>query len=229
MSIKEEMLSETGGLQRARLWESLGYPMSPPHMDQAKYEREYATRQTFVNRQVFYQAERLLRTVFCPSCIVEDAGGRITGVRLYAQVEDDVMTTFKAMGHFTCHHCGFDEYHPLAKDPRVNEAQSGKPGYMREIEELEKQRRRYEAMQRQAAPTIFGGVLAGSVPQGGGLLGQAADQRLFEDMLLKRMEEMGETPAKSVSPIPGAIESEQAALQRLVDYAAKERAKKKAP
>lgn len=218
MGIKEEGLTETGILQRARLWEAMKYPMSPLRMDQNQYETQFKVRQTFPNKQIFYQAQALLQTIFCPSCITEDPAGRITGTRLYILVEDDVMTTFKAMGHMSCHHCGFNEYHPMKVDPRVNQAQSGKPRYMEEIEEMEKQRLRYEKQQLAAQTgAMFGGVLAGSVPQGGGLLGQGADQRAFERELLKMMEEMPKTPAKSVSPIPGATESEQAALQRLVN------------
>lgn len=205
MSIQDEGLTETGTLQRYRFWESMGQPISPKHMDQGQYQQQYQSRQTFVNRQVFNQAQGTMRTIFCPSCITEDPAGRITGTRLFTAIEDDVMTTFKALAHFTCHHCGFDEYHPMKSDPRVNQA-AGMAAQQEMTATEIKAREREAYMQMQRMNMV--GAMYGSAGLASGLgLGLADSNKL----------------GPIGSAIPGATDKEQAALQRIINEAYKSR------
>ena len=116
--IREQMDAKAAA-KRGELWEKMGCPCAKAHMSEKEYLQTYRGRQWFCNPQVFEQASLALNTILCPKCVEKQDYGAVTGTRLYIQVEDDVMTVFKAVGHFMCHHCGFEEYHPLKRDPRV--------------------------------------------------------------------------------------------------------------
>ncbi len=119
-------VAERAAVKRAELWERMGFPQSKPHMAETEYEREYRGRIWFCNREVMEQGAQALKIIICPKC-VEDQQFGVKGTRFYISVEDDVMTVFPAVGHFLCHYCGFEEWHPMKADIRVSqgmEAQS---------------------------------------------------------------------------------------------------------
>ena len=119
----ERKLVEDGAQRRAELWRAMGFATSKPHMPQHEYDRDYVGRIWFCNEQVMDQAQQALRIILCPGCLKEDKRGGISATRFYVTVEDDVMTTFPAVGHFLCYHCGFEEWQPLSHDPRVHAQQ----------------------------------------------------------------------------------------------------------
>jgi hypothetical protein len=89
-----------------------------------EYMKTHRGRHWFVSKTVMEQAQQVLQIIICPKCIKEVRHG-IEGTQFFTTVEDDVMTVFPAMGHFICHYCGFEEYHPLKSDPRVRFAFAG--------------------------------------------------------------------------------------------------------
>lgn len=116
-----EDVRDAAALERAKLWQALGYPAVPDTMDDEHYYRAYKSRTRCKNRTVFEQVSKILRTIFCPSCVQDDSTtDAIVCSRLFITIENDVMTVFPAVGHFTCHHCGWEEYHPMARDPRMD-------------------------------------------------------------------------------------------------------------
>jgi len=115
----EEKNSFEGAEQRHELWEKMGCQVARTGMSIREYKDTYGARHGFVNQMVFKQYVRMLRIIFCPACEETNKNtGYIHASAFVITVEDDVMTTWPAMGHFTCHHCGFEEWHPMKYDPR---------------------------------------------------------------------------------------------------------------
>lgn len=120
----ERKALEDGAQRRAELWKALGFAVSKPHMPQHEYDRDYVGRIWFVSEQVMDQAQHALKIILCPGCLqYDEKKGTFTATRFYVTVEDDVMTTFPAVGHFLCHYCGFEEWQPLSHDPRAHAQQ----------------------------------------------------------------------------------------------------------
>jgi hypothetical protein len=112
--------------KRQEIWESIGMPMSPMYMEQAEMDRTYRGRLTCVNRSVLEEAQRALKFIGCPKCVIERDYGEITVTRFHTRVQDDVMTVFKAMARNFCFNCGYEEYWPLSRDPRARPDDSEK-------------------------------------------------------------------------------------------------------
>ena len=111
-------IEEKEAVTRGTLWEQMGCPQSKLHMPIDEYMKSFRGRHWFVNKTVLAQAQLALRIILCPKCYEEKNLG-IEGTQFFTTVEDDVMTVFPAVGHFVCHWCGFEEWHPLNHDPRV--------------------------------------------------------------------------------------------------------------
>lgn len=114
-------IEEQEAVTRGTLWEQMGCPQSKVHMPFDEYMKSFRGRHWFVNKTVLAQAQMALRIILCPKCFKEADHGGVEGTQFFTTVEDDVMTVFPAVGHFVCHWCGFEEYHPLKKDPRVRQ------------------------------------------------------------------------------------------------------------
>lgn len=108
-----------GAEKRQAQWESMGCPVTRGGQCIRDYNDLYRHRIDFANSLVMEQATQHLRIILCPACVVTDTDLRTHCSIMFITIEDDVMTTWPAMGHFTCHHCGFDEWHPLKHDPRA--------------------------------------------------------------------------------------------------------------
>jgi hypothetical protein len=113
-------MDEQEAVTRGTLWEQMGCPQSKLHMPFDEYEKSFRGRHWFASKAVLAQAQLALRIILCPKCYKEVNFG-IEGTQFFVTVEDDVMTVFPAVGHFVCHWCSFEEYHPLKKDPRVKQ------------------------------------------------------------------------------------------------------------
>jgi hypothetical protein len=111
-------IEEQEAVIRGTLWEQMGCPQSKLHMPIDEYMKTFRGRHWFVNGTVLAQAQKTLRIILCPKCFMEVRHG-IEGTQFFTTIEDDVMTVFPAVGHFVCHWCGFEEWHPLKHDPRV--------------------------------------------------------------------------------------------------------------
>jgi hypothetical protein len=103
---------------RGTLWEQMGCPQSKLFMAHSEYMRSFRGRYWFASKAVLTEAQMALRMIFCPKCYKEVNFG-IEATQFFTRVEDDVMTVFPAVGHFVCHWCSFEEWHPLKHDPRL--------------------------------------------------------------------------------------------------------------
>lgn len=203
-------IAEKAAVKRGTMWEMMGCPTSKQHMPKTEYEREYRGRIWCTNKAVFEQIQEALKIIICPKCIKEESYGAIEGTRFYTTVEDDVMTVFPAVGHFLCHYCGFEEWHPLKRDPRVNiagaEAQESATAA------------KIRAMQQQAMKQYQSGMAHGL--GGGSILGGLQDyQAALQNQLGQKIAE-GIEPG--MGPIYGMTAQEQQALYRLYQRQQKE-------
>lgn len=123
-SIYKSTTLDEAAAKRQKIWEDIGMPMSPMYMEQAEMDRTYRGRFTCINREVLEEAQRAMRFVACPNCVVERNHGEITVTRFHTRVQDDVMTVFAAMARNFCFNCGHEEFWPLGRDPRVQSGQS---------------------------------------------------------------------------------------------------------
>jgi hypothetical protein len=205
-------IAEKAAVARAELWAKLGYPTAKTHMPEQEYLRDYRGRHYFMNKHVLEQAQYALRIVLCPKCIEEKDYGSITGTRFFITVEDDVMTVFKAMGHFICHYCGFEEYHPLKHDPRVQMAGEAMEARNHQLDAL-----KYQQMAQLHQHGLINQAQLGNAlgPMFGGVLNNAAKSP-------------PPNPAKGIDPgmgpIWGMTESEKQALYRLYNESIKKQA-----
>jgi hypothetical protein len=115
----------TGSLDRQKLWESIGKPISPQYMTEADMNQHYRGRFSCINKFVLLEAQHALKFIGCPSCVKEKSHGEITVTRFHILVQDDPMTTFKALARCFCWNCAFEEYWPLSYDPRPQAAFAG--------------------------------------------------------------------------------------------------------
>jgi hypothetical protein len=116
----EEKKSFEGAEKRHKFWEAMGCQIARTGISVREYNETYYARHGFVNEAVMAQYMQMLRMILCPACTeVNKSTGYILASALVITIEDDVMTTWPAMGHFTCHHCGFEEWHPMQHDPRA--------------------------------------------------------------------------------------------------------------
>lgn len=208
-----EQVAIKAAVKRAELWAALGYPVSKPHMPQHEYDRDYRGRIWFCNETVMDQAQLALKIILCPNCIKFDARKLgIEATRFYTTIEDDVMTVFPAVGHFLCHHCGFEEYAPLKHDPR-RQAQIEQERELAQIRTMSQQQiqayfdakmREAEARQQKMMPPGdylremqkrmgIGVGIGGGIGIGGIQSEEEALRRLYG----KEMERMGRLVAKS--------------------------------
>lgn len=202
-------IDEKAAVKRGEVWQAMGCPTSPTHMEADKYHKEFRGRMWFHNRSVFEQAQQMLRIILCPKCLKEESYGAIEGTRFFITVEDDVMTVFPAVGHFLCHYCGFEEWQPLKHDPRAQAAGQMSSATAREI-----QARAIAAQQQ------YGGVLAGQQQGIGRALGGSLDDfrnALHNSLANKAVE--GIDP--NMGPIWGMNEDEKRALHRLYQHTKK--------
>lgn len=131
--------AEQAALERQRMWESIGMPMSPMYMSEEQMDRDFRGRFSCVNADVLREAQQALKFVACPDCVVTKNHGEITVTRFHIRVTDDIMTTFKAMARCFCYNCGHEEYWPLQRDPRAHAGDTE-----RSLEELLKLHRRQQ-------------------------------------------------------------------------------------
>lgn len=104
---------------RQERFERLGITASPDTMSEADYKATFGSRCWFKSPIVKDQYERVRRVHHCPKCETVDRSlGTITASRFFVTFEDDLMQQFPALAHNTCHHCGFEEYYPMRRDPR---------------------------------------------------------------------------------------------------------------
>lgn len=189
-------IADKAAVVRGETWEAMGCPQSKQHMTEEQYRRDFAGRMWFCNPQVAADAQRALQIILCPKCREETNYGAVTATRFYITIEDDVMTVFPAIGHFLCHHCGFEEYHPLNRDPRVSNL-SGQAS----SDTADALRYQQEMMRRQAAMQNNPNQLIG------GPLNNAAAGGLANAL--------GSGIAKGMGPIWGMTEDEKAKLHNL--------------
>ena len=159
-------------LSRQKLWEAIGAPISPNYMTEAVMDRDFRGRFSCINKDVLDEAQRALKFIACPKCVIEKSYGEISVTRLWIGVQDDVMTVFKAMARCFCYNCAHEEYWPLSHDPRKRDDE--REAYMKECEYAMKmqqaQIRNQQAMQNRP-PGIGDSLLGGLGNQGLGALG----------------------------------------------------------
>lgn len=115
--------ASTDAEARFKLWTSMGVPTMKPAMSEDEYKHTYGGRLVLnlyaFKHESLEEIQTIKKHIFCPAC-KEDLPerGMMRVSMMCAQIEDDPMTTFPALAHFTCHGCGFDEYHPMPADPR---------------------------------------------------------------------------------------------------------------
>jgi hypothetical protein len=183
----ERKTKEKEAIARAERWELMGCPTSPSHMVLTEYEQQFVNRRWFANKVVLNTAQETLSIIICPMCMEEDSRGGIKATPFYITVEDDVMTTFPAVGHFVCHRCGFEEWHPLKADPRRRDSATGE---------------QIRAWQRAEQPKMQ------QVPYFGGPLNRAIG---WEAQLEKTLGDIN----PGMGPIPGMTDAEKEALYRI--------------
>lgn len=208
-SIKEppglrEKIAMDQAVKRGELWAAMGYPVSKPHMPQHEYDHDYRGRIWFANELVMDQAQQALKIILCPNCPDKKRHG-LSCTRFYITIEDDVMTVFPAVGHFLCHHCGFEEYAPLKSDPRKQKdfeahidamlAARMNPNQLRQLMDAQ------EAAARQQRMMPPGDYLremqrrAGVPPMGIGLGGLRSEEEALRRLYQKEMERIAYTKA----------------------------------
>src|SRR5262245_2461866 len=206
-------IDEKAALKRGELWQAMGCPTSPQHMDADKYRKEFRGRIWCANRQVFEAVQQAMRIILCPKCMKEESYGAIEATRFFTTVEDDVMTVFPAVGHFLCHYCGFEEWQPLKHDPRQQAAGQMDSATAREI-----QQRALNAQQKMnQMGQQFGGVLNQGI--GRALGGTLEDYRNALQNSLGNQVAQGIDP--NMGPIWGMSEDEKRALHRLYQHTKK--------
>lgn len=193
IDIRKEMAIKDA-VKRGELWATMGYPVSKPHMPQHEYDHDYRGRIWFCNETVMDQAQLALKIILCPNCIKFDARKfGLEATRFYTTIEDDVMTVFPAVGHFLCHHCGFEEYAPLKHDPRK-----------RAQEEQERELAQLQKMSQQQIQVYFDQKFREA---------QMQQQMPPGDYLRKLQQQMGIGIGRGIGI--GGIQSEEEALRRL--------------
>ncbi len=120
--LRQGITYDEAAKKRQKLWESIGMPQSPLYMREEDMNRDYRGRISFCLEQVAEEAQRALKFVGCPNCVVEKNYGEIAMTRLHIRIIDDVMTVFRAMARGFCYNCGYEEYWPLHHDPRPQQA-----------------------------------------------------------------------------------------------------------
>lgn len=188
--------SDKAAYDRQRLWEALGCPVVADHMSAADYDRSYGGRTWCVSKAVMRQVMQVRKLLFCPSCMEEAPHGAMRATPLCITVEDDVMTVFAAMGHAVCHHCAFEEFYPLRKDPRKREFE--------EQAEMEKMRMNQANMARQQFPN---GMLGQQQAMGMGTLLQQGNP--IGPMLpseYRSMQNIYQQAAKAPAPVGSTLE-----------------------
>lgn len=212
-------IDEREAVVRGTMWEQMGCPQSKLYMPIDEYMKTFKGRHWFVNKTVLAQAQQALRIVLCPKCYQEKHDYGIEATQFFVTVEDDVMTVFPAVGHFVCHWCGFEEYHPLKTDPRVRQFDA----------DVEQRTRRFV---NQAMPNTLGQAHALGSPVFGsaGMAGQQNQglQAQVEQIqqayaagaialpeASKAMAKIVEGIQPGMGPIYGITEDEQRALYRL--------------
>ena len=225
-------IEERAAVARGDLWERMGCPASKLHMPIDEYMKSFRGRHWFANKTVFEQAQLTLQIIICPNCIKDAKHGGVEGTQFFTTVEDDVMTVFPAMGHFLCHWCGFEEYHPLKTDPRIRryDANMGQESY------FDQKTRRFvnQTINPPMGPGLgsaFGGVLNnGMSATEHQMRAQQAQAQLAQlqqaytagaiglDKVVKDMDTMpgvGKGIEPGMGPIWGMTDDERIALQRL--------------
>lgn len=146
---------------RQERFEKLGIPAAPDMMTEEAYKRMYGARWHYVTPYVMDQVERTLRVLHCHKCREVDSRNIIKASRLFVTIEDDPMQQFPALAHSTCHHCGFEEYYPLRKDPRRELGRIRQQELQKKYELELKQE--YEAYKKQAPqpPSMIAGQAKG--------------------------------------------------------------------
>lgn len=206
-------IDEKAAVKRGEVWQAMGCPTSPTHMEADKYHKEFRGRMWFHNRSVFEQAQQMLRIILCPKCLKEESYGAIEGTRFFITVEDDVMTVFPAVGHFLCHHCGFEEWQPLKHDPRAQAA-----GQMSQ-DALDAARYQQRAMTATEMRMRQQQGLANIQGIGAALGGSLNDYRNAIQNSLGNQVAQGIDP--NMGPIWGMNEDEKRALHRLYQHTKK--------
>lgn len=214
-------IEEKEAVTRGTLWEQMGCPQSKLHMPIDEYMKSFRGRHWFVNKTVLAQAQLALRIILCPKCYEEKNLG-IEGTQFFTTVEDDVMTVFPAVGHFVCHWCGFEEYHPLKKDPRVRQFDAD--------EQAQNRVKRFANVQSPGLGQGIGSALGGPMFGSAGMAGQQNQGLQAQIEQLQQAYAAGAIPLPEASkamakivegiepgmgPIYGITEDEQRALYRL--------------
>src|SRR6478736_5271052 len=93
---------------RHKLWGDMNCPVAEAAIPEKEFEKRFLeryciTQVTVQQTGALEHIQRQLKRVFCPACVI---------------VDDEPMTTFAALALFKCFGCSFEEYHPLASDPR---------------------------------------------------------------------------------------------------------------
>jgi hypothetical protein len=200
-------LDEKAAVKRGTDWEKMGCPASEQHMPAEKYRKDYRGRIWCASKAVFEGVQQALRIIICPKCIKEESYGAIEGTRFFTSVEDDVMTVFPAVGHFVCHNCGFEEWHPLKHDPRK----------LAEKIEAQESATAMQIRRQQAMAGMQGMGMARGV--GGQMLGGLSD---FQSAMQNQLgQKISEGIDRGMGPIYGMTDDEQRALHRLYQNTAK--------
>lgn len=215
-------IEEREAVTRGTMWEQMGCPQSKLHMPIDEYMKTFKGRHWFVNKTVLAQAQIALRIVLCPKCYQEKHDYGIEATQFFVTVEDDVMTVFPAVGHFVCHWCGFEEYHPLKKDPRVRQFDAD--------EQAQARVKRFANVQSPGLGQGIGSALGGPMFGSAGLAGQQNQglQAQIEQLqqayaagtialpeASKAMSKIVEGIEPGMGPIWGMTDDEQRALYRL--------------
>jgi len=109
---------------RHKLWGDMNCPVAEAAIPEKEFEKRFLeryciTQVTVQQTGALEHIQRQLKRVFCPACVIVDDALMINKYRaLHTSVMDDPMTTFAALALFKCFGCSFEEYHPLASDPR---------------------------------------------------------------------------------------------------------------
>lgn len=220
-SIAEDIrrkIAEKAAVKRGTEWENMGCPCSEPHMAAEKYRKEYRGRIWCASKAVFEGIQQALKIIICPKCIKEESYGAIEGTRFYTSVEDDVMTVFPAVGHFVCHNCGFEEWHPLKSDPRAQAEADRNKAFVSMLQQAQ------AAQQQAGMSNLYGGVLAGQAQArglGGAMMGSLSDYQAALKNSLAQQAADGINPG--MGPIYGMTQQEQESLYRLYQRQQKEK------